>query len=140
MSGQEMVKAEGYWVPRNPASRIAFHISGTRIKGYGAPGVRFVSDQYDEFAGQVVFTLGGHHTKGRMPFLAMNVDTAEELVQLLAAAVRDGRIAQGAGLAPIAFRDITFDGCTCTECDDEVAALLEAEYDPDPEPGPGWSR
>ncbi|WP_280391759.1 hypothetical protein [Nocardia brasiliensis] len=140
MSGQEMVKAEGYWVPRNPACRIGFHISGTRIKGFGAPGVRYADDRFDEFAGLVVFTLGGHHAKGRMPFLAMSVDTAEELVQLLAAAVRDGRIAEGAGLEPITFRDITFDGCTCTECDDEVVALLEAEYDPDPEPGPGWSR
>ncbi|MGX1775386.1 hypothetical protein ACWIGW_24960 [Nocardia brasiliensis] len=138
MSGQEMVKAEGYWVPRDPARRVGFHISGTRIKGYGAPGVRFVSDQYDEFAGQVVFTLGGHHTKGRMPFLAMSVDTAEELVQLLAAAVRDGRVAQGTALAPIKFRDITYDGCTCDECDDEVAALLEAEQDSGPQSG--WSR
>ncbi|WP_280446326.1 hypothetical protein [Nocardia brasiliensis] len=138
MSGQEMVQAEGYWVPRDPQSRIGFHISGTRINGYGAPGVRFTADQFSEFAGQIVFTLGGHHIKGRMPFLAMSVDTAEELVQLLAAAVRDARIAQGAALEPIAFRDITFDGCACTDCDDEVAALLEAEEDPGPQSG--WSR
>lgn len=140
MSGREMVKAEGYWVARDPQCRMGFHISGTRIKGYGAPGVRYADGGFDEFAGLVVFTLGGHHATGRMPFLAMSVDAAQELVQLLRAAVRDGRIAQGELLEPIGFRDITFDGCTCAECDDEVVALLEAEHDPDPEPGPGWSR
>ncbi|ASF09848.1 hypothetical protein NBRGN_045_00490 [Nocardia brasiliensis NBRC 14402] len=139
MSGQEMVQAEGYWVPRDPGCRIEFRISGTRIEGYGAPGVRYNDNHgFPEFPGRVVLTLGGHHSKGRMPFLAMSVDAAEELVQLLAAAVRDAWVAQGAALEPIGFRDITFDGCACTDCDDEVAALLEAEQDPGPQSG--WSR
>ncbi|MFI6047113.1 hypothetical protein ACIA8C_36215 [Nocardia sp. NPDC051321] len=133
MPGNEMVQAENYWVSRDPACRVSFRIFGTGVEGYGSTAARYVPRgeyQYTtegQYEGLVWLTLGGHHTAGRMPLLVMSVDAAEELVQLLAAAVRDGRIAEGAALEPIPYRDITCDPCGCSECDDALVALLEAE-------------
>ncbi|MFE9582464.1 hypothetical protein ACFYO1_39240 [Nocardia sp. NPDC006044] len=133
MPDNEMVQAENYWVSRDPGCRVAFQVMGTGVKGHGSTAVRYVPQgacQYTaegEYEGLVWLTLGGHHGAGRMPLLIMSVDAAEELAGLLTAAVRDGRIAEGAALEPIPHRDITCDPCGCSECDAALVALLEVE-------------
>ncbi|MFI9506799.1 hypothetical protein [Nocardia sp. NPDC052566] len=125
MSSSEMVRAEGYWVSSDPQRHVSFELPETRVSGHGSPGVRYVTE--GEHAGLVWLTLGGHHAGGRMPLLIMNLDAAAELAQLLAAAVNEGRIIEGADLPSIPFRDVTGDRCNCPACDDALVALLEAE-------------
>ncbi|CAM4497626.1 hypothetical protein NONI108955_36150 [Nocardia ninae] len=127
MSASQMVQAQNYWVSGDPSCRVSFQIFGTRVNGYGSTAVRYVPE--GEYEGLVWLTLGGHHTGGLMPLLIMSVDAAAELSELLAAAVIDGRIAQGVALQPIPHRDITCESCQCPDCDDELVALLEAEAD-----------
>ncbi|MFE3057184.1 hypothetical protein [Nocardia sp. NPDC059239] len=117
-----MVKRENYWVPRDDSLVLDFvdhpgacrhgALDPIRLQAWGSPGVRFGCREGAR-CNDVVLTFGGHHCDGTMPTLLMSLNMAQELSDMLAAAVVDGRIAQGAPLEPIPFRDITLEPCGC---------------------------
>ncbi|MFE3796963.1 hypothetical protein [Nocardia tengchongensis] len=116
-------QAEDYWVPRDDNLRVHYFNPSQKpatwaehLHGSGTAAVRFETDKRDAY-GHVVVTVGGHH-KTDIPCstLWMDLDTAEELVIQLLAALTDGRRSQGALLDPIPFQDTTFRSCHCDDC------------------------
>ncbi|MFE5283875.1 hypothetical protein ACFRAQ_02740 [Nocardia sp. NPDC056611] len=117
-------QAENYWVPRDDNLRVHYYnhpqphpVSWEELQhGSGTVAARFETSN-TATNGHVVLVVGGHH-KANVPCstLWMDLDTAEELVIQLLAALTDGRRSQGALLDPIPFQDTTFQSCQCNDC------------------------
>ncbi|MFI6870867.1 hypothetical protein [Nocardia sp. NPDC050406] len=131
-----MRQAENYWVPRddnmyarytipvlaprNPDAREVLNAWG--VKGWGTPAVRY-RHEIDGAMRQIMMVFGGLHSSApevRSPVVWMDLDTAEELVEMLQAAIIDGRRANGAPDESIPFRDITLEPCRCNVCGDSA--------------------
>ncbi|WP_228002201.1 hypothetical protein [Nocardia australiensis] len=116
-----MHKCEGYWVSREIYDVVEYRVGGTKIAGYGSPGVRFNSEAFGPIAPKdsILVTFGGsdlHSSGGLCPDLVMPVESAVSLISLLRAAVTDALIAEGQELEPIPFVDVTAEKCTCPYC------------------------
>lgn len=120
---ESMVQREGYWVPRDDSLivDVVDHLGACRhgsvdpdrLRGWGIPGVRFGCSPWKQGCDRVMVTFGGHHHDGDTPTLLMDLDMAQELAELLMAAVVDGRITKGAALESVPFVDITLEPCGC---------------------------
>ncbi|MFI6998763.1 hypothetical protein [Nocardia sp. NPDC050175] len=101
-----MHQCENYWVTRNMSDRTSMEMArgGVRLVGDGAIGAR-----YDKCRAAVMVTLGGTGSgcQGLWSGLYLRPEDLPGVIAVLEAAYRDALIANGAGLPPIPYVDIT---------------------------------